>query len=79
MITETITWYSTVKRLPDADITVLIAVQDADGIEVYSGWYAGDDHGWFDVTAHPIGAPQVVTAWAHMPAGPALREEQMNG
>jgi hypothetical protein len=68
MTTETINWHRVADGLPDASTTVLMAVQDADGIEVYQGFYEGSY--WHDASAWLIRPPQVVTAWADMPEGP---------
>ena len=57
MKTETITWHELpADGLPDADLTVLMQVNDCDGLpatEVWQGWWTGDD--WLDAaTAMPV-------------------------
>jgi hypothetical protein len=68
MNTETITWRPVADGLPDDLITVLMAVQDADGIEVHQGFF--EDGRWHDASARLIRPQQVVMAWADMPEGP---------
>ncbi|MFA7488585.1 MAG: hypothetical protein WCY72_10955, partial [Lysobacteraceae bacterium] len=62
--TETITWI-TDGSVPDADMTVLAEVEDADGTEVWPAYYDGEK--WVDATGWPIRSR--VIAWADMPAG----------
>lgn len=50
---------------PDADITVLIESEEADGAEVWMGFYSGDD--WMTIDCLPVDVK--VIAWAEMPAG----------
>lgn len=63
---ETIEWRSVTDALPDADITVLVACDDAE--PVWLGWYEGEGV-WRSVDAAPY-EPDTVTAWAHIPKGP---------
>ncbi len=56
-------WTPVAKSLPDADIVVLLALDDG---EVWPGYLDGD--GWCYVTADPIGAR--VTHWMDMPEAP---------
>jgi hypothetical protein len=61
--TETITWRA---DLPDADMTVLVSLDDADSEPTWVGFFDGER--WIDATT---GAPFAgnVTAWADMPKG----------
>lgn len=64
MITETLTWYELHERMPDAEITVLIEVTDADATEpVWPGWFDGEV--WRDA----LGDEVTVIRWADMPKG----------
>lgn len=64
MICETIQWV-TDGTLPDADMTVLIESEEADGPEVWMGFYSGED--WMTIDCLPVDVK--VIAWAEMPAG----------
>jgi Protein of unknown function (DUF551) len=58
-------WIPVAERLPDDDITVMIAL---DGDEpVWMGWHDSAD-GWYSVDATPL--RQRVTHWMPMPEGP---------
>lgn len=58
-------WIALAERLPDDDITVMIAMKD--GTEpVWLGYYDGDC--WYSVDATPIRTR--VTHWRPMPEGP---------
>jgi hypothetical protein len=57
-------WTPIAKGLPDADITVLMALDDG---EVWPGYLDGDV--WRYVTSDPIGAR--VTHWVDLPEAPA--------
>jgi hypothetical protein len=59
-------WVARADELPDADMTVLVAIDDAD-TPVWLGWTDGSE--WFDATT---GAPFVgrVTHWADLPMSP---------
>ena len=56
-------WIDATKELPDADICVLIAMEDG---EVWTGFYGED--GWHYVSADPVGSQ--VKHWAHFPEAP---------
>jgi hypothetical protein len=69
MTTTTITWIPAAERLPDDDITVLIALADG---EVVAGWQEVDC--WFDSTGWQIDADSnPVTHWADLPAAPEVK------
>ena len=59
----TVEWIACADRLPDADVCVLIAMDDG---EVWTGFY--DDPTWRYVSADPVGVP--VTHWANFPPPP---------
>jgi hypothetical protein len=71
-LTETITWVPVAERLPDADLTVLLAFADSDEDNM-EGFL--DGHGpngapiWRDVTAVHLHS-HTVTHWAQKPQGP---------
>lgn len=58
-------WIPCDERLPDDEITVLIAVRDDDE-PVWLGWH--DEFGWHSADAGPLG--DKVTHWRPIPAGP---------
>lgn len=60
----TLEWIEVEKRLPDADLLVLIALNDDD---VWTGFCDAD--GWRYVDSVPIKAERV-THWAHLPEAP---------
>jgi hypothetical protein len=62
LIVEEIAWIAVADELPDSDTTVLIACSKLWSEPVWMGWHAVD--------ATPLG-PDIVIAWADMPAGPA--------
>lgn len=71
MITTPLNWVPAQPGwMPDADITVLIWVDDSDLNSAFSGWYAGwwDGIGWVDCASGGYVAG-VVTHWAD-PIGP---------
>lgn len=57
-------WIPVDERLPDDDITVLVAISNSDE-PVWLGWH--DDAGWCSVDAMPIR----VTHWQPIPKPPA--------
>lgn len=57
-------WIPVEERLPDDDVSVMIAVGGETGEPVWIGWHDGD--GWHDTS----GAPCQVTAWKDLPAEP---------
>lgn len=59
-------WTAVGERLPDADLLVLIALNDDD---VWTGFVDAD--GWHYSDAMPIKAERV-THWMHLPAPPAF-------
>lgn len=59
-----INWIPVSTRLPDADLTVLIALSDGD---VWTGYLDGDT--WRDVGATPLEQGRV-TYWADLPEHP---------
>lgn len=59
-----LTWIPLSTQLPDADLTVLIALSDRD---VWTGYLDGDV--WRDVSGMPL-EPGRVTHWMHMPEAP---------
>jgi hypothetical protein len=72
MTTETITWTPVEQALPDADMTVLVALADDSSEPTWLGFYddsfdAGER--WRDATTGGPFARQV-TDWANMPGGP---------
>jgi hypothetical protein len=72
METETITWWSVDDRLPDAELTVLLAFagMDEDSVEGFlDGHDAAGQPIWRDVTAVHLNS-QTVTYWAEKPLGP---------
>lgn len=56
-------WISVKDRLPDDEITVLIATVNSDE-PVWMGWH--DDSGWYSVDAGPI----KVSHWMPLPIPP---------
>lgn len=69
MITETITWRPVADGLPDADLTVLLALQEEGTCE---GFLDGEEEGfpvWRGVDSTGLGG-YTVTHWAEMPQGP---------
>lgn len=63
MNTETITWNAVGDRLPDADLTVLVAIRGCDE-PIWLGYFDGD--GWLSIDGTVID----VTNWSDMPSGP---------
>lgn len=63
MSTETIRWIPAGERLPDAEMSVMVATT-SDTVPVWLGWYDGEQ--WLDSEAVPIS----VTHWAEIPGGP---------
>jgi hypothetical protein len=66
MLTETLTWWTPNERLPDAEVTVLLEVEDADGEPVWPGYLDGDE--WKLADGMPVAK---VRRWAEMPKGGA--------
>jgi len=66
MLTETITWHEPAEKLPDADVTVLIEVEEVDGEPVWPGYLDGDE--WKLADGMPV---TKVRRWADMPKGGA--------
>lgn len=64
--TETITWYATSERMPDADATVLIEAPGCND-PVGAGWWDGAE--WRSADGWPLHETPVVY-WAEMPRGP---------
>lgn len=58
-------WIPVYERLPDDEITVLIALQDSEE-PVWIGYHDGD--GWHYASGEPAG--DNVTHWQHMIEGP---------
>lgn len=56
-------WIPVEECMPDDDLTVMVALKDADE-PVWLGWH--DENGWHSVDATPI----AVTHWQQMPEGP---------
>jgi hypothetical protein len=72
---ETIDWHTTGK--PDDDTTVLVYTPTADD-PVWLGYFDSGEAeaggtGWIDISGATLEKP--VTAWAHLPAGPQLKEK----
>jgi hypothetical protein len=65
MSTEILTWIPVAERLPDADMTVCIAIDNADE-PTWLGFLDGDE--WREVDGSPVGG--TVTHWAEMLKGP---------
>lgn len=61
-----IDWISTADKLPDAEMTVLIALSDG---EVWTGFLEFD--GWRYVSGSPV-APCQVTHWMSFPEAPGV-------
>ena len=60
-MTELLTWHAVTDALPDADLTVLMWVEEPDGgRDWFSGWLDGDV--WRDSTAMPVAGR--VTHWS---------------
>lgn len=60
--TETITWNLLPGVMPDADITVLLSVEEND---TWPGYWDGEQFLWAD--GMPVSG--AVLSWAHMPEG----------
>lgn len=58
-------WTPVAERLPDDDMTVMIATRD-ESEPVWIGFH--DEHGWHSADATPLGA--FVTHWKMIPEGP---------
>jgi hypothetical protein len=67
---EKIKWRSVLAKMPDADVTVLLCVPDAEAEPVWPGhWEDNDDGGrWMYDNGSPV--RKTVTHWAEMPRGP---------
>lgn len=63
-MTTTIQWIPVAQKLPDDEITVLIADADSD---VNLGFHDGDD-GWRDLDGGRVTVP--ITHWADLPSPP---------
>jgi hypothetical protein len=63
-IQETVTWTPVAQRMPDADTTVQIALDDTHGEPTWIGFHDGEI--WRDVAGTRI---EGVTHWADMPRG----------
>jgi hypothetical protein len=59
-------WIPVAERLPDDDITVMIATKDTDE-PVWLGYH--DEHGWTSAT-DGVPLDELVTHWAPMPESP---------
>lgn len=71
MPAETITWHPVGEKLPDADLTVLIALNGEETVAGFlDGEYPGGRPLWRDTTAIELHGHDV-THWADMPRGPA--------
>ncbi|MGZ5858710.1 MAG: DUF551 domain-containing protein [Burkholderiaceae bacterium] len=66
---EEINWVSVGDRLPDAEITVLVFLQDANE-PCWPGYICENDV-WFYADGMPI--DEAPTYWAHMPGGPGSK------
>ncbi len=60
-------WIPVTERLPDSDITVMIATPD-ESEPVWLGYYSGDD-GWLFADGMPA---ENVTHWMDLPAPPEV-------
>lgn len=60
-------WIPVSKKLPDADIIVLVAFDDG---EVWPA-YLGDEQQWYYITADLIDGPSKITHWMDLPEPPA--------
>lgn len=68
MTQETIAWYpADADSMPDADITVLLHIENAVGEPVWPGYFDGER--WFLADGMPVSGR--VIEWAGMPAGSA--------
>lgn len=67
-ITVPVEWHECRDGYPDADQTVLIALDETHGEPVTAGWWDGEQ--WLDMTAYPLTG---VTHWAEMPMTPVAR------
>jgi len=65
MLTETITWHPVAERLPDSDITVMLAIEGVSE-PTWPGFW--DGRAWRYVSGGIVAGR--VTDWADMPAGP---------
>jgi hypothetical protein len=71
MTTETITWTPVEQALPDADMTVLVALADDSDEPTWLGFYDDsfdDGERWRDVSTGGPFARQVM-AWSNLPRG----------
>lgn len=72
MTTETITWHPVAEGLPDADLTVLLAL---DGEDTCAGFLDGERADgtplWRDTTAIDLHG-HTIAHWADMPKGPGV-------
>lgn len=75
MTAEVIDWIPVAERLPDSELTVLVAFDGADE-PTWLGFH--DGHVWHDACT---GAEFVdrATHWAEMPAGPATGDTDDRG
>lgn len=64
MTTEALTWIPIADQLPDADLTVLIALDEEHDEPTWFAFYEGDR--WLDISGLPL---RGVTHWAEMPKG----------
>jgi len=67
-VQTSLTWIDATAQMPDADLTVLLALSE--GPEVELGFYDGEE--WRFVTCEPGGSPVfgTVTHWADLPEHP---------
>lgn len=63
--TETMTWWSVGARLPDADVTVMVTLED-ESEPCWPGYFDGEQ--WIEASTGGPFAVRVI-AWADMPAG----------
>ena len=64
--TELLTWHRLPGQMPDAELTVLLSVEDDGDSTVAQGYWDGEAFRWCDTGGEVAGA---VLGWADQPAG----------
>ena len=64
--TELLTWHRLPGQMPDAELTVLLSVEDDGDSTVAPGFWVGEAFCWCDTGGEVSGA---VLGWADVPAG----------